>query len=123
MYKLVEIIPYEVTRDLVLEGDKRITVFDDTDVRGGDAFAFVKVGEQYDCKIGVLGDLDPAGSRFKVAGTAQLGCYQVTRIVDEDGCEFYLEPVGEAVDGDEVWIKVERYDLLQVNDVVHPGYM
>jgi hypothetical protein len=127
MYKVKEIIPYELTRDVVLQNSvgKPIEVFDDSDLLGNNDFDFLKVGYSYNCKIGILGDIEKNGRSFHVEGREMIGNTVFTKLSDENGDIFYLEPDGPVLKelGQTVKVDVERYDLLQVDDVIHSRYI
>lgn len=67
MYKVIAIKEYEFTRDIMVESQKskqQYTVFDDSDLIGNDQFSFVKEQEIYDCKIGILYEVNHSGKNF-----------------------------------------------------------
>lgn len=126
MYKVKEIIPYEFTRYIIFEGknNQQIKVFDDTDLLGNNDFEFLKVGHLYSCKIGILGDMNKSGELFSVNGREKIGTTWFTKLSDDTKNVFYLEPDTTVPNDFEknVKIEIERYDLLQVDNVVHGRY-
>lgn len=85
MYTVKEIIPYALTRDIVLQDESkyRIMAFDDSDIRGDDEFSFLKVGSSYNFKIGILGDVADTGKKFLVAGQQKIGETSFVKLRDE----------------------------------------
>lgn len=75
MYKVKEIVQYEFTRDIVLGSPdgSEITVFDDSDLLGNNDFDFVKVGQSYDVKIGILGEISETGEEFILGKNQKIG--------------------------------------------------
>ncbi|MEK1357649.1 hypothetical protein HCY81_09990, partial [Limosilactobacillus fermentum] len=57
----------------IVNSPQTYKVFDDTDLTGDDQFAFVEPQKIYDCKIGILGDIDPSGESFDVIGEEHIG--------------------------------------------------
>lgn len=125
MYTVKKIIPYEFTRDIIFESSKgqEITVFDDSDLIGNDDFAFLKVGQSYNIVIGILGDLAKTGTEFTVLGKRSIESISFLELADGDENIFCLEPDGQEIDDltekSKIRVDVERYDLLQVDNVVH----
>lgn len=71
MFKLIKIMNYEVTRDLVFESietKKKYQVFDDSDILGKNQFDFLKVNQTYNCKFSIFGSVDNTGQEFNVIG-------------------------------------------------------
>lgn len=126
MYTVKEIIPYALTRDIVLQDESKykITAFDDSDIRGDDEFSFLKVGSSYNFKIGILGDVADTGKKFLVDGQQRIGKTSFVKLRDESGHAFYLEPDGQLPEklGQSIRVEVKRYELLQVNDVIKNSF-
>ena len=126
MYKVEEIIPYEFTRNIVLQDKehKQIKVFDDSDLLGNNDFKFLKIGHSYSCKIGILGDIGKSGKLFIVNGHEKIGTTNFIKLCDDEQRIFYLEPDAYIPNNlkNNVKIDIERYDLLQVDNVVHGRY-
>lgn len=122
MFYLKEIIKYGVTRDLLLESTeskKVYTVFDDSDLMPDNVFDFLKVGNVYDCKIGILADVDENGTPFKVISREKIGKMKVMKIQNEVGDLFYIWDLKSVKTSTTVFIKVIRYDLLAVGNIIH----
>lgn len=129
MYKVKEIVQYEFTRDIVLGSPdgSEITVFDDSDLLGNNDFDFVKVGQSYDVKIGILGEISETGEEFILGKNQKIGDVFFRRLQDAKNNIFYLEPDNQGITDDKIGSKikiaVERYDILQVNDTIHGVYV
>ena len=129
MYKVKEIVQYEFTRDIVLGSPdgSEITVFDDSDLLGNNDFDFVKVGQSYDVKIGILGEISETGEEFILGKNQKIGDVFFRRLQDAKNNIFYLELDNQGITDDKIGSKikiaVERYDILQVNDTIHGGYV
>lgn len=122
MYKVLRIIKYEVTRDIIMESIKSgqtYKVFDDTDLTGDDQFAFVEPQKIYDCKIGLLGDIDPSGESFDVIGEEHIGKMNLFKLSNAYGDYFYFLASSSMKIGCSTKVHVERYDLLVVDGVIH----
>lgn len=129
MYKVKKIDQFEFTRNIVLASTDgtEITVFDDSDLLGNNDFDFIKVGQSYNFKIGILGDVCKIGKEFIVGENQKIGEVVFRCLLDSKNNVFYLEPDNQAISDDEIGSKikvdVERYDILQVNETVHSGYV
>lgn len=124
MYKLNKIINYEVTRDLILESGKskqEYTVFDDSDILGNDEFDFLKVGNKYQCKIGIFGDVSDSdnGTKFLVLGKEKIGNRYFEKVVNSQDDIFFMPICATFTTDSIIYIKIRRYDLLEVNDIVY----
>lgn len=129
MYKVKKIDQFEFTRNIVLASTDgtEITVFDDSDLLGNNDFDFIKVGQSYNFKIGILGDVCKIGKEFIVGENQKIGEVVFRCLLDSKNNVFYLELDNQAISDDEIGSKikvdVERYDILQVNETVHSGYV
>lgn len=126
MYKVKDIISYEFTRTIVLQGEdnQQIRVFDDSDLLGNDDFKFLHVDHSYNCKIGILGDISESGELFVVNGREKIGTTWFVKLNDDHQNVFYLEPDTNNLNdwGKSLRIEIERYDLLQVDNIIHGRY-
>ena len=126
MYKVKDIISYEFTRTIVLQGEdnQQIRVFDDSDLLGNDDFKFLHVDHSYNCKIGILGDISESGELFAVNGREKIGTTWFVKLNDDHQNVFYLEPDTNNLNdwGKSLRIEIERYDLLQVDNIIHGRY-
>ncbi|MCI6270439.1 MAG: hypothetical protein SPF31_07665 [Lactobacillus delbrueckii] len=91
MYKVIAIKEYEFTRDIIVESQKskqQYTVFDDSDLIGNDQFSFVKEQEIYDCKIGILYEVNRSGKIFYVLSREKVGKMNLFKVSNSDGDNF-----------------------------------
>lgn len=122
MYKVITIKNYEFTRDIIVESKKskqRYTVFDDSDLVGNDQFFFVREQEIYDCKLGILGDIDPSGELFDILSKERIGKMNLIKISNLQGDEFYFPNQANMKLGGKINLNVKRYDLLAVDGKVN----
>ncbi|MBB1086030.1 hypothetical protein [Limosilactobacillus fastidiosus] len=126
MYQVKEIISYEFARNIVLQykNHQQIKVFDDSALFGNNDFGFLKVGHSYSCKIGILGDMSKSGKSFSVDGHEKIGTKWFIKLSDKNQNVFYLKPDTNVSNESRknVQIEIKRYDLLQVDNVVHGRY-
>lgn len=122
LYRVNEIISYAVTRDLVLRSeltDKEYVVFDDSDVLGKKQFSFLKIGDTYQCKIGIFGEVDSNGSEFEVLNKEKIANMKLVRVKNNSGDIFYIPDSPENVMQSSVKINIRRYDLLAVGEIIN----
>ena len=122
MYKVIAIKEYEFTRDIIVESQKskqQYTVFDDSDLIGNDQFSFVKEQEIYDCKIGILYEVNRSGKIFYVLSREKVGKMNLFKVSNSDGDNFYLLATTDIKIGSQIKLIVKRYDLLSVNNVIN----
>lgn len=122
MYKVIAIKEYEFTRDIIVESQKskqQYTVFDDSDLIGNDQFSFVKEQEIYDCKIGILYEVNRSGKIFYVLSREKVGKMNLFKVSNSDGDNFYLPATTDIKIGSQINLIVKRYDLLSVNNVIN----
>ena len=122
MYKVIAIKEYEFTRDIIVESQKskqQYTVFDDSDLIGNDQFSFVKEQEIYDCKIGILYEVNRSGKIFYVLSQEKVGKMNLFKVSNSDGDNFYLPSTTDVKIGSQINLIVKRYDLLSVNNVIN----
>lgn len=122
MYKVIAIKNYEFTRDIIVESQKskeQYTVFDDSDLVGTDQFSFARKQEIYDCKLGILGEVSPAGESFNVLSWELVGKMNLLKVSNLAGDNFYFPAPADVKAGSQIKLNVERYDLLAVNDVIN----
>lgn len=91
MYKVLQIIKYEVTRDIIMES----------------------------IKSGLLGDIDPSGESFDVIGEEHIGKMNLFKLSNAYGDYFYFPASSSMKIGCSTKVHVERYDLLAVDGVIH----
>ncbi len=122
MYKVIAIKKYEFTRDIIVESQEskqQYTVFDDSDLIGNDQFSFMKEQEIYDCKIGILYEVNRSGEKFYVLSREKVGKMNLFKVSNSDGDNFYLPATTDVKIGSQINLIVKRYDLLSVNNVIN----
>lgn len=122
MYKVIAIKNYEFTRDIIVESQKskqQYAAFDDSDLIGNDQFSFVKEQGIYNCKLGILGELDPSGEVFNVLSREQVGKMNLLKISNSNDDNFYLPATTDVKISSQIKLNVERYDLLSVNNIIN----
>ncbi|MEO5284043.1 hypothetical protein [Limosilactobacillus allomucosae] len=122
MYKVITIKNYEFTRDIIVESQnskQQYTAFDDSDLIGNDQFSFVKEQEVCDCKLGILGEVNPSGETFDVLSKEKIGKMNLLKVLNSDGDNFYLPATADIKIGSQIKLNVKRYDLLSVNNIIN----
>ena len=122
MFKLIKIMNDEVTRDIVFESietKKKYQVFDDSDILGKNQFDFLKVNQTYNCKFSIFGSVDNTGQEFNVIGLKKIGYMDFAKIQNMVGDIFYFPNSSKFKENGIVHIKVDRYDLIEVNGIIH----
>lgn len=121
-FQLNRIDPFEVTRNLYFESmhsHREYCVFDDADILGHDQFHFLQAGYQYNCKLGIFGDIDEAGEAYTVSGYEQIGHMHLVRVTNSVGDVFYFNEFDDASVGSKVHLLARRFDLLAVGDIIN----
>ena len=116
-YRVREIEQFDVTRNLVLQSlnsGREYLVFDDSDILGDNQFSFMKRDGEYECSIGIFGELAPTGEEFRVTGHATIGHMKLIQLQSGMGDRFYLPQSQEAAKSRTIHVTVLRYDLLAV---------
>lgn len=122
MYKVVAIRNYEFTRDIIVESQnskQQYTAFDDSDLIGNDQFSFVKEQGIYDCKIGMLYEVNHSGKTFYVLSQEKVGKMNLFKVSNSVDDNFYLPATTDVKIGSQIKLIVKRYDLLSVNNVIN----
>ncbi len=127
MYQLVEIIPYMMTRDVLLKNLETGLVekcFDDSEISDNN-FGFMQVGHRYNCKILLFGDLVPVKTEKSVTcqvvnWNAVIGRSKVAE-VRACGGTYYInkKQVQDFLNQKEFEFEFTRKDLIQVDNAVH----
>ena len=132
MYKLVRIKEAMRTRFLTLENMDTGTVddcFDDSDVVNDDDFSFMRLGEIYDCKIKLFGnviDKEVEGSTFcRITDeNVMVGKRNLVKVETDEGTYYVLEKnVKDHKEEGYFYFLTTRKDLIQVDDVIHGDYL
>jgi len=131
LFKLINIKDYMVTRDIQLKNIETETIeicFDDSALVGIENFEFMKIGNLYDCKIMLFGDVVTEkieravkcdiinenikiGNRLLVEVLVGKDIYYVTKkyLKKNSQEKFFL-------------FRVSRKDLIQVDNIIHADF-
>ena len=128
MYELVEIVEDDATRVVKLKNAKTGTVevcFDDSAVISDENFSFMKIGQQYECKIKLFGK--PFARETSNSVICKLTNKEVVIgrsemvEVEVDNSKYYIlkEKIRDYLDCDSLNFCPTRKDLIQVNNTIH----
>lgn len=131
MYKVLQIIDYAATRDVVIRNIETGTVdicFDDSIMVSNKNFGFIEVGNKYSCKIQLFGNLtDNAGDKTLLCIINKIilvgGKKMAQVLVNEDIYYISQYQVKEIKEGETFLFLCSRKDLIQVNDVIHEDFI
>lgn len=122
MYKVIGIKNYEFTRDIIvesIESKQTYVAFDDSDLIGNDQFSFVQVQKIYNCKLGIMGNIDSSGETYTILSREHIGKMNLLKVSNSCGDYFYFPANSKVEIGDNIKLIVKRYDLLAVNNVIN----
>ena len=125
MHRVEKIDKAQVTRFFKLknlETQTQDVCFDDSDVFDENDFSFMKIGEEYNCKILLFGKLDESGEVFEQIGTSTIGNKIYVKLRNQKGDVYYIgkKKIPHVQKGAIVKIVYTRKDIIQVNEVLHP---
>lgn len=128
MYRVIIIDEDEMTRNIKLENINTGTIddcFDDSALVSNICFNFMSIGEEYDCKIKLFGNV--VQEKQEKAVLCKVICWNiivgtnsmVKVLVDND--EYYIpqKKLVKAMYLDSFYFRYTRKDLIQVNDIIH----
>lgn len=128
MYELVEIAEDDATRFVKLKNVKTGIIeecFDDSSVISDDNFGFMKIGQQYECKIKLFGKpIDRETSNSVICKLTNkeviIGRREMVE-VEADNSKYYIvkEKIRDYLDCDSFNFCYTRKDLIQVNNTIH----
>jgi len=129
MYELKSIDEAMMTRDVHLKNLSTGTIdicFDDSALMS-DAhnFEFMKVGQTYDCKIALFGNLVyEDGERIVICEIQEknifIGKEEFVKVrTDNDIYYVYQDDLTEIFSEEKFFFRVSRKDLFQVNEILH----
>ncbi len=131
MYTVVRMQEYMATRDVWLKNEETGTIdicFDDSLAISEAGFDFLKVGEQYECKIGLFGEAEtgPVNGAVPlkiVSKRVKVGNRNKVK-VNLNGDIYYITPnkIPEFLPDQILWFSITRKDLIQVDDVLNSDY-
>lgn len=129
MHQLIKIDQYMMTRDLIFKNLQTGTIdvcFDDSDLLSKeDNFNFLKIGEIYDCKILLFGDLDCAIKKFTVyckvlEKDVIIGKSKLVHVKVEEEEYYILQSIVESeLHKKGFFFSTSRKDIIQVDNIVH----
>jgi len=132
MYRLVKIDEAMRTRFLKLENLDVGTIdvcFDDSDVVSDRDFGFMRLGEIYNCKIKLFGnvvDKETVGSKFCriIDENVMVGKRALVKVETDEGIYYVLEKniKHHKIEG-YFYFLITRKDLIQVDDIIHGDYL
>lgn len=128
MYKLLSVEENQVTRDLELQNmDNRVKeiCFDDSVLLDFKNFDFMEVGQIYDCKILLFGEISSQGEPFVYIGEEMIGRKLFGKLRDKRSSVYYIEKNNLALfqeTNDIIYVNYSRKDLIQVNELIHPSF-
>lgn len=128
MYKLLSIEESVATRNLELESLDTATIdvcFDDSAVTSFKNFDFMKINEEYNCKIYLFGELDDSGEKFQYIRDVKVGRKVLSEVINKKGDLYYLNKISasESLSKQKMLsYKYTRKDLVQVNNIVHTDF-
>ena len=79
----------------------------------------MKEQEIYDCKLGILGEVNSSGETFDVLSRKKIGKMNLLKVSNLDGDNFYFLATTDMKIGSQIKLNVKRYDLLSVNNIVN----
>ncbi len=128
MYKVLEMIEYDITRDIIVQNEETGTIdecFDDTDIAGDNCFEFVKQGKLYDFKIALFGGREDSAStvavKCQIKKELLVGDEKFFEVlVGKDSYYVYRDDLPDDFHEDTFFFHCVRKDLIQVDDVIYP---
>lgn len=128
MYKLLSIEDYFSTRDLELQNmDNQVKekCFDDSILLDFKNFDFMEIGQIYDCKILLFGEISGQGEPFVYIGEEMIGRKLFGKLKDKRSSVYYIEKNSSVLFqevNDIIYVDYSRKDLIQVNELIHPSF-
>ena len=128
MHKVMCITDYAMTRDVKLKNTETGTIddcFDDSSLVSEENFDFIKLGNEYSCKIKLFGEVasnfdDKILSCKIVRKDVTIGKRRMVQVlVNKDLYYIPQREVEKYEVGDSVLFCCTRKDLIQVDDVIH----
>ena len=137
MFEVISIAEAYMTRYVHLRNCETGAIehcFDDSDIRDEDQkdFWFMKVGEQYECKILLFGRPLKPGEELdeycmvcrQVGPMEKLGLYNILPVESERNIYYITDDDAEEIDNISEFVYVAtRKDLVQVDDVISPRFL
>jgi len=132
MYKVISINDDEMTRDVELINSITGTIdkcFDDSALMSEVNFDFLHIGNEYDCKIKLFGNVvqnmqDKTVLCKVICNNMIIGTKQMVKVLVEND-EYYIPTIKikNVVTLDNFYFKYTRKDLIKVDNVVHPDLL
>ena len=127
MYRVVEVIDYALTRDVVLKNTETGTIdicFDDSLLASNINFGFLEEGKQYDCKIALLGNIMENVQKgtilCTIVGKTVIGMREYFKVLVEEDI-YYIRSKNISTDAStkQFLFQSFRKDLIEVNGILH----
>lgn len=128
MYKVIFIEEDEMTRNIKLENVETGTIdecFDDSALVGDNCFDFMEIGNNYNCKIRLFGNVvkekvDKVVQCQVVCRHTSVGIVNMVKVLVNND-EYYIPQKKLSVleDVELFYFRYSRKDLIQVNDIIH----
>ena len=130
-YKLMKTHEYVMTRHIELKSEvtgKIEYCFDDSDLTNSKDFGFMDIGNSYECKLLLFGNLvDESNSeviKCTIIGEATIGKEEVIELNSDENIYYILKnELKEKKVGDIIYYDFSRIDLVQVNEVIHGRFL
>lgn len=128
MHELIEIIENESTRFVKLKNVNTCAVekcFDDSAVVSSNNFDFMRIGQQYECKIKLFGTpvdelRDNCVICWLVDKNIIIGQKAMVEVKVNNNIYYIIrQKVKDYLNDDFFYFKFTRKDLIQVNDIIH----
>lgn len=127
MYKVIDIIDYDITRDIKVLNEKTGTIdecFDDSDIACKNCFGFVKKGKSYNFKIALFGNFEeeetPDTVKCLINKEVMIGAGKFVEVfIGDDRYYVFREDLPDGFQGDSFFYYYTRKDLIQVDDVIY----
>ena len=127
MYEVIDIMDYDMTRDVKVLNDETGTedvCFDDSRIAGADNFGFIKKGMHYDMKILLFGGYNeeetPETVRCLIKNDVVIGIRKLLEVMVGKYTYYVLRSnLPTDFEGSSFLFYCTRRDLIQVEDIVH----
>lgn len=131
MYEVLSIDEYSMTRSVMLRNTITGTIdecFDDSALVGEKNFDFLTVGNVYNCKIKLYGDVVKEATEntvyCKIISPHIIGKKNMVHIlIGNDEYYIPINKVKHMLDKEYFYFLYTRKDLIQINEVTHADYM
>ena len=128
MYKVISIDTDEMTKTVKIKNLKIGTVdicFDDSELVSDKDFNFMKIGDEYECKIKLFGNvvsnIQENVVLCKLVNTSiMIGSKKMVMVLIENDAYYIPEKkLNKILNTDKFYFKYTRKDLIAVNNIIH----